>query len=91
MACADQASNAPSSTVATSTRNPNPSQPGSGRYEPARSKPINNQPALTKAPRPIDSARPAWPNSGTQTRFISCVSTSTVTAMRTGVRMFWRA
>jgi hypothetical protein len=36
-------------------------------------------------------ARPAWANTGTNTRLSSWVSTSTTTAMRTGVRMSWLA
>ena len=34
----------------------------------------SSQTALTSAPRPTESASPAWPNSGTKTRFIACVS-----------------
>ena len=37
------------------------------------------------APRPIDSASPPTPSQGTKIAFISCVHTSTVIAMRTGM------
>jgi hypothetical protein len=47
---------------------------------------------LTNAPSPIDSARPACCKYGTSTTLSNpCVSTSTTTAIFTGVRMSWLA
>jgi hypothetical protein len=96
----------PSRTAPGRTRPPRPSRRTAAtslrkKGQPARLRHVDprgagrctGRPALMQAPRPIDSARPAtpMPSSGTKTRFISWVATSTPTAMRTGVRMSWRA
>ena len=41
--------------------------------------------------QPTDSASPAWPRQRHEDGVQACVSTSTATAILTGVRMSWRA